>query len=234
MTWPVAANFRKIRTPWNLKGRLWSCGRHTGVDIMLPVGTPLTWTGIAPGVVRHVGWGGWGKPYGMHVVVEDSKGFRHLYAHGRDGGAKVRVGQRVNPGQVLLLSGNTGNSTGPHLHYEVRKAPYVYAKSDVDPGPFLRMSPPVGPLLPWPGSAVVANALRDRRPHEFIGIMRQNLIDRGYSSAAAKRTDPKVWDASIKAAVVAFQKRNFPGSVADGEPGPKTWDLLVRKHVPKG
>ena len=67
----------------------------------------------------------WGSSYGKHVVLESGKKkIRHGYCH--LSGIKVKAGQKVTKGQIIGWSGNTGNSTGPHLHYEERHYPYNY------------------------------------------------------------------------------------------------------------
>lgn len=116
----------RIGTPFARKGVSWAAGYHTGEDYLTPTGTPIQ--AMIPGKVVHVGWGGWGAAYGIHVIVEVTsgslKGRRVLYAHLSS--TAVRLGQTVNYQQVLGKSGATGNVTGPHLHLEVRVAPYAY------------------------------------------------------------------------------------------------------------
>ncbi|MFH8344947.1 M23 family metallopeptidase [Streptomyces sp. NPDC018045] len=108
-------------------GRRWAHG-HTGQDFAVPVGTP----------VRSVGWGRvtsltCGDAFGISMVVQHGAGAFSQYAH--LSAALARPGQRVRPGQQIALSGTTGNSTGPHLHFEVRRTPRM--GSGVDPVPWL-------------------------------------------------------------------------------------------------
>lgn len=86
---------------------------HHGLDYGVPVGTPIR-TSI-PGKVTYAGWNNQG--YGNLVIVENGP-YQTYYAHLSE--IPVSVGDTVSTGQVIGLSGNTGNSTGPHLHYEVR------------------------------------------------------------------------------------------------------------------
>ena len=87
---------------------------HTGIDYACPAGTPIL--ASESGTVVHSGWlqGGWG----YCVIIRHSDGNATLYAH--LGECKVSVGEKVKKGQVIGLSGSTGNSTGPHLHFEAR------------------------------------------------------------------------------------------------------------------
>lgn len=85
---------------------------HEGIDIEVPEGTDV-YASCAGRVIvaeRHSG-------YGLYVVLEHSNGYRTLYAHLSEIG--VYRGQFVEGGQVIGRSGNTGNSTGPHLHFEI-------------------------------------------------------------------------------------------------------------------
>jgi murein DD-endopeptidase MepM/ murein hydrolase activator NlpD len=88
---------------------------HTGVDIPRPAGTPI-FAAAAGTVVRtvHSRVG-----YGLHVVIDHHNGYTTLYAHAS--AIHVSVGQRVNQGDVIASVGRTGNSTGNHLHFEVRR-----------------------------------------------------------------------------------------------------------------
>lgn len=87
---------------------------HMAFDIGIPVGTPIKAT--MDGKVVHAGWNEQG--YGNLVIVENGP-YRTYYAHLSS--IPVSVGDQVSAGSIIGLSGNTGHSTGPHLHYEIRK-----------------------------------------------------------------------------------------------------------------
>ncbi|CAL9527365.1 hypothetical protein SUDANB171_03945 [Streptomyces sp. enrichment culture] len=106
----------------------WAAGRHTGTDFAVPTGTPVN--AVGPGTVVFAGdWGDYGKA----VLIEMADQHYTLYAHLSE--IHVQEGQRVNGGVRAGLSGNTGRSTGPHLHFEVRTS-RAYG-SDVDPLAYL-------------------------------------------------------------------------------------------------
>jgi murein DD-endopeptidase MepM/ murein hydrolase activator NlpD len=85
---------------------------HNGVDYGTPVGTPV-WA-VADGVVTRAGYDG---AAGNRVCIRHRNGFETCYLHLSGFGRGVRAGSRVNQKQVIAYSGNTGRSTGPHLHY---------------------------------------------------------------------------------------------------------------------
>lgn len=87
---------------------------HTGIDIAVPTGTPVC--AALPGVVTTAAYNAGG--YGYYVMVDHGNGMVTLYAH--NSRLLVRVGETVEAGDVVSLSGSTGRSTGPHLHFEVR------------------------------------------------------------------------------------------------------------------
>jgi murein DD-endopeptidase MepM/ murein hydrolase activator NlpD len=87
---------------------------HTGIDLAVPVGTPVR--AAAPGEVI---WAGWRGNYGLLVVLDHQNGYSTYYAHLSQ--LRVSPGQFVELGQVVALSGNSGLSTGPHLHFEIRR-----------------------------------------------------------------------------------------------------------------
>ncbi|MBA3333180.1 MAG: peptidoglycan DD-metalloendopeptidase family protein [Actinobacteria bacterium] len=92
----------------------WRWGRmHEGIDISASSGTPI-WAAAA-GTVIHAGWLG---GYGNLVVVDHGDGLATAYAHAS--AILVGVGQLVSQGETVSLVGSTGNSSGPHLHFEVR------------------------------------------------------------------------------------------------------------------
>jgi murein DD-endopeptidase MepM/ murein hydrolase activator NlpD len=84
---------------------------HNGIDIAIPEGTPVT--PVAPGVVIYSGQ----RPgYGFTVLVEHANGMVSLYGH--NSRLEAIQGQSVERDTIIALSGNTGRSTGPHLHFE--------------------------------------------------------------------------------------------------------------------
>ena len=64
--------------------------------------------------------------YGNYVIIAHYNGLYTLYAHGQAGSIRVSEGQYVSQGQQIMNVGSTGNSTGPHLHFEVRTSPGLY------------------------------------------------------------------------------------------------------------
>jgi len=106
LDWPVSG---PVTSGFGLRwGRM-----HEGIDIAVAEGTPVRAAGA--GTVIYAGWMG---GYGNLVVVDHGNGLSTAYAHNSSLG--VGVGQSVTAGQVVSYSGNTGNSTGPHVHFEVR------------------------------------------------------------------------------------------------------------------
>ena len=87
---------------------------HSGIDISTSPGNPVKAT--ADGIVSFAGWSGGS---GNLVVLEHGHGFSTFYAHNRK--VNVRVGEKVKRGDVIANVGSTGNSTGPHVHYEIWK-----------------------------------------------------------------------------------------------------------------
>jgi murein DD-endopeptidase MepM/ murein hydrolase activator NlpD len=87
---------------------------HRGVDVALPAGTE-----IHAGQDGTVTFAGWDEGYGNYVVIEGAEGLKSKYAH--CAALNVTTGQTVKTGDIIATVGNTGNSTGPHLHLEVLK-----------------------------------------------------------------------------------------------------------------
>jgi murein DD-endopeptidase MepM/ murein hydrolase activator NlpD len=87
---------------------------HSGIDIAMPEGTPVP--SAAPG---RVVFSGFSSGYGNCVIIEHENGLTSLYAHNSLN--LVKTGDVVDKNRVLALSGSSGRSTGPHLHFEVRK-----------------------------------------------------------------------------------------------------------------
>jgi len=105
---PVKSNYRLTSGFGPRWGRL-----HAGTDFAGPIGTPIYST--ADGTVTHAGWS---SGYGRLIKIRHDFGIETRYAHLNS--MDVRVGQRVSRGDRIGALGNSGRSTGPHLHYEVR------------------------------------------------------------------------------------------------------------------
>lgn len=110
---------------------------HAGLDFRAPIGTKVFAT--ADGVVEFAGVKKNG--YGIHVDISHGFGFSTKYAHLSE--VKVREGQKVKRGDVIGMTGNTGLSKGPHLHYEIIKGgkkinPIDYFYSDLDPEKYVK------------------------------------------------------------------------------------------------
>jgi LysM repeat protein len=111
----------KILISWPLRGRKTSgfgmrgSRPHQGVDIAAPKGTPVK--AAADGRVAYSGAGM--KGYGKVVVVKHENDYSTVYAH--NSSLLVRMGEKVDKGQVIAKVGSTGWATGPHLHFEVRR-----------------------------------------------------------------------------------------------------------------
>ncbi len=100
---------------------------HTGMDFGVPIGTPVY--ASADGVAYFVN-NGYNGGYGIMLRLNHSYGFNTFYAHLNR--IVVNPGDFVKRGQLIAYSGNTGRSTGPHLHYEIR-----YLGQDLNPRPFV-------------------------------------------------------------------------------------------------
>jgi len=113
-------SFGRGTLSWPLRGVLY--GRfgkrgkemHDGLDLAAPLGTPVRTA--APGTVLFAGEQ---RGYGLIAVVEHANGLVTLYAHNQD--LRVKSGQRVREGQVIATVGESGKTSGPHLHFEVRE-----------------------------------------------------------------------------------------------------------------
>jgi len=110
--WPVSG---EITSPYGYRTHpIWGTTiYHSGIDIGVDEGTPVH---AADGGT--VVWSGWMGGYGYAVVIDHGNGMSTLYAHNSE--VAVSEGKDVGKGQVVAYAGSTGNSTGPHVHFEVR------------------------------------------------------------------------------------------------------------------
>jgi murein DD-endopeptidase MepM/ murein hydrolase activator NlpD len=125
--WPIighlSSSFGSRMDPFSGMGAF-----HAGVDIVAPQGSPVRVTGDG-----HVSFAGWQGGYGKLVIVDHPGGVQTYYAHLSS--YRVFPGQEVRMGELIALSGSTGRSQAPHLHYEVR-----LNGSPVNPHKFLQNS----------------------------------------------------------------------------------------------
>ncbi|NBM17533.1 M23 family metallopeptidase [Streptomyces sp. GC420] len=121
--WVAPVDDYELSAGFDSAGEHWA-SRHTGQDFAVPIGTPVR--AVGAGRVTSVSCGG---AFGVQVLVLHDNGYYTQYAH--LAASTVEQGELVRTGQMLGQTGSTGNSTGPHLHFEVRLTPYL--GSGVDP-----------------------------------------------------------------------------------------------------
>ncbi|CAM5438861.1 Peptidoglycan DD-metalloendopeptidase family protein OS=Streptomyces tendae OX=1932 GN=GUR47_21310 PE=4 SV=1 [Streptomyces tendae] len=126
-SWVAPVETYELSASFGSGGSRWA-NRHTGQDFAVPVGTPVR--SVGTGRVLKVSCGG---AFGIQVVIEHPGGYYTQYAH--LAAAAVDQGDGIRAGQWIGQSGSTGNSTGPHLHFEVRVTPEM--GSALDPVPWL-------------------------------------------------------------------------------------------------
>lgn len=108
---------------------------HTGIDLCGSIGSRVM--AVKDGEVTHAGWqGGYGNCVELKHIDEQGNTFYTFYAHMRDNSLQITKGQQVVTGQIIGTQGSTGNSTGDHLHFEIRKSSGTN-KTTIDPAPYL-------------------------------------------------------------------------------------------------
>lgn len=123
----------QVGQPFGKAGAMWAA-KHSGQDLVVNSGTAVM--SVHGGTVVKAGpnGGGDGPAYGNAIVIKHDNNTYSQYAHLSQ--VKVSVGQSVSTGQVIGLSGSTGNSSGPHLHFEIRTTPNY--GTAVEPVAFLK------------------------------------------------------------------------------------------------
>jgi len=137
---------------------------HKGVDYAAPIGTPIRTT--ADGVISFQGWQ---RGYGNITIVQHASGYSTRYAHQSRFAQGLKKGARVSQGQLIGYVGSTGVSTGPHLHYEVRK-------NDV-------------PLNPQSLDIPVAQVLEGEKKQAFVALRAQ--VQQQLQLVAASSASPE-------------------------------------------
>jgi len=121
----------KITTGYHVPGKHWSVGYHTGVDFAVPAGTDVL--AAADGVIVNANWG---SAYGTQIIQKLPDNTYVIYAHLSK--SLVKPGEKVKKGQHIGESGNTGNSTGAHLHFERRNGIQWSKSADMNPESVLK------------------------------------------------------------------------------------------------
>lgn len=118
--WKIPVGHYALSASFGNDGSRWA-HKHSGQDFAVPVGTKVEAAHGGTVVKAGPNGGGDGPAYGNAVVIRHGNGTYSQYAHLSK--IDVRIGQTVKTGQKIALSGNTGNSSGPHLHFEIRTTP---------------------------------------------------------------------------------------------------------------
>lgn len=132
-SWVDPVKTYKLSASFAQNGGMWQ-STHSGQDFAVPSGTQVVATHGGTVVKAGGNGAGDGPAYGNAVVIKHGNGTYSQYAHLSK--VTVKIGQIVKTGQEIAKSGNTGNSSGPHLHFEIRTTPNY--GSAVDPVKFLR------------------------------------------------------------------------------------------------
>ncbi|MFJ4922249.1 M23 family metallopeptidase [Streptomyces sp. NPDC088725] len=119
-SWIPPVDHYKLSAPFGRGGTMWS-HKHSGQDFAVPIGTAVHAAHGGTVVKAGPNGAGDGPAYGNAVVIRHANNTYSQYAHLSK--VEVHVGQHVNTDQFIALSGNTGNSSGPHLHFEIRTTP---------------------------------------------------------------------------------------------------------------
>lgn len=232
----------KISQPWGRPNPRYAAKRHTGIDYACPVGTPVF--AVAAGTIKDVITD---KSYGKVVVLTcaSDKGTVDIwYCHLSE--QQVKKGQKVEDGTQLGLSGNTGNSTGPHLHLETRVAPFRYG-NDVsnpfieDPAVIDKNAPSERKIGFWKKAVAVvtpapkpANKIVNMSSMVFgstnddIKVVQSALVD--LAGAKDLVVDGHYGDSTKQAYRMWQHKLGYHGKDADGIPGRKSMSELAKRY----
>ncbi|MFD4026312.1 M23 family metallopeptidase [Streptomyces sp. NPDC058576] len=132
-SWKTPVKKYKLTASYGTGGARWAA-KHSGQDFAVPIGTPVTAAHTGTVVKAGPNGAGDGPAYGNAIVIKHSNGKYSQYAHLSK--VNVTIGEQVKTGEKIALSGNTGNSSGPHLHFEIRTSPNY--GSALNPAAFLR------------------------------------------------------------------------------------------------
>ncbi|MFE4452063.1 M23 family metallopeptidase [Streptomyces sp. NPDC056796] len=132
-SWEAPVSHYTLSATYGTGGDRWA-HKHSGQDFAVPVGTKVEAANTGTVVKAGPNGGGDGPAYGNAIVIKHANGKYSQYAHLSK--IEVKVGDHVKTGDEIARSGNTGNSSGPHLHFEIRNSPNY--GSALDPVAFLK------------------------------------------------------------------------------------------------
>lgn len=212
----------KVTQPWGRPNPRYKAGRHTGIDFGMPVGTPLF--AVAGGKVRLLN----DKSYGLVVVVSyEHAGIKYEDWFCHMSKQEVANGATVTAGQQIGLSGNTGNSTGPHLHLETRIAPFRYGNDVAHP--ILTIAGIVDPKAPAVkkpsvvqkvAAVVTPNVSKPTKVVNLKELLAGQADDVQLVQSALNVKTTGKWDTATTTAYKKWQESlGFKGKDADGKPG---------------
>jgi murein DD-endopeptidase MepM/ murein hydrolase activator NlpD len=198
----------------------WDGGHHRGTDFAAAVGTPVyaMWSGKITSYQ-------WGSAYGLHLVIDHDQlpngdpGYWAVYAHLSS--KKVHPGQRVTAGQLIGLSGKSGNVTGPHLHVEVQTGPRWQPASagHVTRNPQPWIDAHTGPTLYQDGKVYASKMAAGVEDSDSVRNLQVALNDR---VAAGLPVTGNYLPATIEACRRFQEAQGWRGDNADGIAGPAT------------
>jgi murein DD-endopeptidase MepM/ murein hydrolase activator NlpD len=230
----------RVTQPWGRPNPRYKAKRHTGIDFGMPVGTQLY--AIVDGTVANVMTD---KSYGNVLVIAyvvNGVKYEDWYCHL----SRVTVvkGQAVKAGEKVALSGNTGNSTGPHLHLETRIAPFKYGNDVAHP--VLDLAGIVDPMAPAERKVTVLQKVtapltpsvpKANKVVNFAELLRGDVDDVKLVQAAlvdivgATFTPNGKFGPQTTEAYKKWQRSlGYKGTSADGKPGKTSLIALGKKY----
>ena len=213
----------KVTQAWGKPNPRYQAKRHTGIDFGMPIGTQLF--AICDGTVVDTSFD---KSYGNKVVIEyvvNGIKYQDWYCHLEK--AEVAKGASVKAGSNIAKSGNTGNSTGPHLHLETRVAPFRYGNDVghpcldipgiVDPNAPADRKPS---LLKKVASVVAPAVPKSTKVVNLAELLAGQADDVSLVQSALNVKVTGKYDAPTQAAYKKWQESlGYKGNDADGKPG---------------
>ena len=212
----------------------YKAGRHTGLDLAMPIGTQLF--SIVDGVVVDTSFD---KSYGNKVVIEylwDGVKYQDWFCHLDK--AEVTKGQTVKAGQPIAKSGNTGNSTGPHLHLETRIAPFRYGNDVAHPclpiKDYVHPNTPTArkvSLIKKVAAVVTPSVPKATKIVNLKELLAGQADDISLVQSALNIKVTGKWDTATKTAYAKYQNTlGFKGKDADGIAGRTSLTKLGQQY----